>query len=109
KIAVMDEGNLLQYATPAEILARPSTEFVEALIGTADRPFRYLSLSGLESIVEPGTADGPPIPVTATQRDALAELLWSGRAALPVTGEGGALIGRVTRAVLVRLAERPMA
>jgi osmoprotectant transport system ATP-binding protein len=79
RIAVMDDGNLLQYATPAEILAYPATEFVETLIGSADRPFRYLSLSGLGDIVEPGTAQGAPLPVTASRRDALAELLWSGR------------------------------
>jgi len=109
KIAVMDDGNLLQYATPADILARPATDFVEALIGTADRPFRYLSLSRLDGIVEPGRAEGAPMPVTATRRDALAELLWSGRTGLPVTGDDGALIGRVTRETLIRLAERPKA
>jgi osmoprotectant transport system ATP-binding protein len=107
RIAVMDDGNLLQYATPAEILAYPATEFVETLIGSADRPFRYLSLSGLGDIVEPGTAQGAPLPVTASRRDALAELLWSGRAALPVTGSDGAVLGRVTRETLMRLAERP--
>jgi osmoprotectant transport system ATP-binding protein len=107
RIAVMDDGNLLQYATPAEILAHPATEFIETLIGSADRPFRYLSLSELGDIVEPGTAQGAPLPVTASRRDALAELLWSGRAALPVTGSDGAVLGRVTRETLMRLAERP--
>jgi osmoprotectant transport system ATP-binding protein len=107
RIAVMDDGKLLQYATPAEILAHPATEFVETLIGSADRPFRYLSLSGLGDIVEPGTAEGAPLPMTASRRDALAELLWSGRAALPVTGSDGAVLGRVTRETLMRLAERP--
>jgi osmoprotectant transport system ATP-binding protein len=107
RIAVMDDGNLLQYATPAEILAHPAREFVETLIGSADRPFRYLSLSELGDIVEPGTAQGAPLPVTASRRDALAELLWSGRAALPVTGSDGAVLGRVTRETLMRLAERP--
>jgi len=107
RIAVMDDGNLLQYATPAEILAYPATEFVETLIGSADRPFRYLSLSGLGDIVESGTAQGAPLPATASRRDALAELLWSGRAALPVTGSDGAVLGRVTRETLMRLAKRP--
>jgi osmoprotectant transport system ATP-binding protein len=108
KIAVMDDGNLLQYATPAEILANPATGFVETLIGTADRPFRYLSLSTLDGIVEAGTADGAPLPVTASRRDAFAELLWSGREALPVTGGDGAVLGRVTRERLMQLAERPV-
>jgi len=108
RIAVMDDGNLLQYAAPAEILASPATEFVETLIGTGDRPFRYLSLSALDGIVEAGMADGEPLPVTASRRDALAELLWSGRTALPVTGTDGTVLGRVTRETLLRLAERPV-
>ncbi|HET7413991.1 MAG TPA: ABC transporter ATP-binding protein [Pararhizobium sp.] len=107
KIAVMDGGKLLQYATPADILAKPATGFVETLVGTGDRPFRYLSLSEIGDIVEPGEADGEPLPVSASRRDALAELLWSGRAALPVTGEDGAVVGRVTRDVLMHQAARP--
>ena len=106
RIAVMDEGRLIQYATPAEILARPATPFVETLIGTGDRPFRLLSLNEIREAVEPGTAEGEALPASATQRDALAELLWSGREALPVEAEGK-LIGRVTVEGLVRRAARP--
>ena len=109
RIAVMDQGRLLQYASPAEILAAPATEFVETLIGTGDRPFRYLSLSGLDDIVEPGEAEGDALPATASRRDALAELLWSGRLALPVIGENGQPLGRVTRDALMREAARPAA
>ena len=107
RIAVMDEGKLLQYASPAEILARPASDFVETLTGQTDRPFRYLSLSGLGDMVEAGDAEGAPMAVSATRRDALAELLWSGREALPITDDDGAPLGRVTRAALMRAAQRP--
>jgi osmoprotectant transport system ATP-binding protein len=94
-IAVMDEGRLLQYAPPEEIIARPATPFVEELIGTAERPFRLLALARAGDLVEPGEAPGPPIPAGASARDACAELLWSGRTAAPVE-QDGAIVGRVT-------------
>jgi osmoprotectant transport system ATP-binding protein len=107
KIAVMDAGKVVQYASPAEILARPATGFVETMVGAGERPFKLLSLGSVGDAVEPGTAAGEAIPATATQRDALAELLWSGRPALPVKGPGGESLGKVTVQGLVKRAARP--
>ena len=107
KIAVMDAGKLVQYAKPAEILARPASGFVETLVGASERPFRLLSLGPVRDAVEPGGAEGDAIPSEATQRDALAELLWSGRPALPVKDADGKLLGRVTVEGLVKRAARP--
>lgn len=107
KIAVMDSGKLVQYATPQQILAKPANEFVQTLIGTADRPFRLLSLSAVSSLVQLGEASGEPISGNATQRDALAELLWSGREALPVSDESGKIVGKVTIRSLMEHAARP--
>jgi len=107
KIALMDGGRVVQYARPAEILTQPATAFVETLIGTGERPFKLLSLAAVGDAVEPGTADGEPIAATATQRDALAELLWSGRSALPVQGPDGAILGKVTVDGLIKRAARP--
>jgi osmoprotectant transport system ATP-binding protein len=106
KIAVMDQGRVAQYATPAELLTHSATPFVATMVGTGERPFKLLSLAPVAEAVEPGAADGAPIQADATQRDALAELLWSGRAALPVKGADGAILGRVTLAGLVRRAAR---
>ncbi|MDX8452566.1 ABC transporter ATP-binding protein [Mesorhizobium sp. VK9D] len=107
KIAVMDAGKLVQYAKPAEILARPASGFVETLVGAGERPFRLLSLGHVRDAVEPGGAEGEAMPCDATQRDALAELLWSGRPALPVKDADGKLLGRVTVEGLVKRAARP--
>lgn len=87
-IAVMDEGKLLQYGTPAEILTAPSTPFVQELVGSGERPFRLLALGHVAELTEPGNAPGPPIASSASLRDALAECLWSGRDLLPVEGGG---------------------
>ncbi|MFE0014307.1 ABC transporter ATP-binding protein [Mesorhizobium sp. NPDC059054] len=107
KIAVMDGGKLVQYAKPAEILAKPASSFVETLVGSSERPFRLLSLGRVGDAVEKGSAEGEAIPADASQRDALAELLWSGRPALPVKGADGKALGRVTVDGLVKLAARP--
>jgi osmoprotectant transport system ATP-binding protein len=106
-IAVMNAAKVLQFASPAEILARPATDFVETMLGTGERPFKLLSLRPVGEAVEPGDAEGEAIPATATQRDALAELLWSGKSALPVIGADGVPLGKVTVESLVRRAARP--
>ena len=105
-IAVMDKGKLLQCAKPAEIIANPATPFVAELIGTSERPFRLLSLAKVSDHIEPGDVSGEPIEASASLRDAYAELLWSGRPALPVRRDG-AIVGQVTLNTLSRLAARP--
>ena len=105
-IAVMDKGKLLQCAKPAEIIANPATPFVAELIGTSERPFRLLSLARVADHIETGEVAGEPIEASASLRDAYAELLWSGRPALPVRRDGQ-IVGQVTLDALSRLAARP--
>ncbi|MGX8007866.1 ABC transporter ATP-binding protein [Mesorhizobium sp. ORM8.1] len=107
KIAVMNAGKLVQYAKPAEILVRPASDFVETLVGASERPFRLLSLGHVRDAVETGGAEGEAIPGDISQRDALAELLWTGRPALPVKDTDGKALGRVTVEGLVKRAARP--
>ncbi|RUT30417.1 ABC transporter ATP-binding protein [Arsenicitalea aurantiaca] len=106
RIAVMDQGRVLQYAPPEDIIARPATPFVDALLGRGDRPFRLLSLGHVRDLLEPGTAQGEPIGPEASLREAFAECLWSGRDALPVI-ENGQALGIVRREALARQAGRP--
>lgn len=105
-IAVMDQGKLLQCAKPSEIISHPATPFVAELIGTGERPFRLLSLAKVGDHVEAGEISGEPIEATASLRDAYAELLWSGRPALPVRRDGQ-IVGHVSLHALSRLAARP--
>ncbi len=102
RIAVMDGGRLLQYGRPEELVRDPATPFVEALIGTAERPYRLLALRTLEDAIEPGEAAGPAMHMRTSQKDALAELIWSGRDALPVVADDGRPAGRVTRETLLK-------
>ncbi|KLK92052.1 amino acid ABC transporter ATP-binding protein [Microvirga vignae] len=96
RIAVMDQARLLQHATPAELLMHPADEFVERLVGTAERPFRLLTLTKVQDALEPGSAEGEPITASESLHDALSRLMWSGRKALPVADASGAIIGKVS-------------
>lgn len=107
RIAVMDAGQLKQYAPAAEILARPADAFVDDLIGTADRPFHYLTLETLGSAVEPGEAEGEPLAAGASLYEGLGALLWSGRKAAPVIGTDGAPLGRISLSGITDKAARP--
>ncbi|AZN71239.1 ABC transporter ATP-binding protein [Georhizobium profundi] len=107
-IAVMAEGKVVQYADPATLLVKPATDFVDNLVGTADRPFRLLSLRKVDDVMEPGGADGgEPVQPSTSLREAYANMLWQGREALPVVDASGAAIGQVRLAAISRLAARP--
>ena len=49
----MNEGKLVQYGTPLEIVTRPENEFIEELVGTGNM-MRRLSLLSVQSVL-----DGP--------------------------------------------------
>jgi osmoprotectant transport system ATP-binding protein len=107
RIAVMDKGALVQYGTPADLVKHPATEFVQTMIGASERPFRLLSIGTAGDAVEPGTASGEPIAATTSQREALSEMLWAGRSALPVIDADGTILGQVTLDALTRRAAKP--
>ncbi|WP_284777745.1 ABC transporter ATP-binding protein [Agrobacterium sp. lyk4-40-TYG-31] len=101
RIAVMDKGKIVQYGKPAELVRKPATDFVRTMIGERERPLRLLSVATVGEIVEPGEAEGEPLPAATSQRDALSAMLWTGRDMLPVTGPDGQAAGRIRREVLV--------
>nr|HRO15927.1 ABC transporter ATP-binding protein [Paracoccus sp. (in: a-proteobacteria)] len=97
RIAVMQAGRIEQFDTPARIIAAPATPFVRDLLGPGERVFRYLSLRPVAPLVRPGQAPGPALPANAPLSEALAEMIWSGRACLPVTDAAGTPLGGVDR------------
>ena len=107
RIAVMDKGGLVQYGTPLELVTRPASDFVRTMIGAGERPFRLLAIQSVAQALEPGVAEGEPLPETTSQRDALARMLWTGRTALPVSGADGRILGKVTLEGLSRQAAAP--
>ena len=95
RIAVMDAGRLVQYATPSEIITHPATDFVAEMVGDVERPLRLLSLIPVSQVVTAGPAEGAAIASDASLRDALSACLWTGRTSVPVE-RGGVPVGHVT-------------
>jgi osmoprotectant transport system ATP-binding protein len=96
RIAVMDQGRLLQEASPAEILAKPADPLVAALTGSADRALRLLSLTSAGAAAEPGDADGPEVPAAGSLRDALSAMVWAGVREARVVDDRDRPVGRLT-------------
>ncbi len=67
KIALMNEGRLVQYATPAEMLYRPENEFVENFVG-ADRALKGLQLLRVREIMTDSAPTAKPDEKTEAVR-----------------------------------------
>ena len=83
KIAILKQGGFLaQYDTPENILSNPNSEFVASFVGN-DRILKRLSLLRVgEMELEPangGTEGLPRINEKLTVRDALSEIIGSGK------------------------------
>ncbi len=99
KIAILREGgDLVQFDTPANILADPADDFVAQFVG-ADRGLKRLALTTLEEVDLDDTAaareknldahDGVTVPIKSTLRDALSVMMTdSVRPLLVVDGDG---------------------
>jgi osmoprotectant transport system ATP-binding protein len=92
KIAILKQGGVLaQYDTPANILSSPNSEFVASFVGN-DRILKRLSLVRVGDMdLEPangGTEDLPRISGRLSVKDALSELIGSGRSEAVVEEDG---------------------
>ena len=97
RIAVLRQGGALQqFDTPARVLGRPATPFVEQFVGQ-DRALRRLAVTPIEpsSLVPPGSSAAPEVPMDATLRDALAAL-FAGDTDVVRVVEDGTPVGDLT-------------
>ena len=96
KIALMNQGQLVQYDTPANLLYRPRNEFVEDFVG-ADRALKGLQLIRVKDVMR----SSPPT-VRADEEAAAAEkqMQREGIDCLVVVNEEGKFLGWVDRASL---------
>ncbi len=106
QIAILRDGELVQYDTPDRILAAPANDFVADFVG-ADRGLKRLVVWRLSDIpVDTGaeeTQSGPSAPESTSLRDALSLLLVEGTEHLTVTDADGNAKGTVTLATITRL------
>ncbi len=92
KIAILKQGGVLaQYDTPANILSSPNSEFVASFVGN-DRILKRLSLVRVGDMdllpANGGTEDLPRISGRLSVKDALSELIGSGRSEAVVEEDG---------------------
>jgi osmoprotectant transport system ATP-binding protein len=97
RIAVLRDGRVLQYDTPARLLAHPRDAFVESFVGS-DRALKRLALIEVAAYVQPlvVSAEGRRVRLEASLRDALAVLLESGGQPLVVVDADGGIRGTLT-------------
>jgi osmoprotectant transport system ATP-binding protein len=100
-VAVMSQGRVLQYAAPAELLTHPADAFVSRMTGLADRAMRLLSLLTAAQAALPGGCEGPAVPATASLREVLSELVWSGAQSARVVDADGTTRGHLTLAAIL--------
>jgi osmoprotectant transport system ATP-binding protein len=108
RIAILKDGELIQYGTPDEILARPVDDFVSDFVG-ADRGLKRLLLRELRDIEltsTNGDADElPTIDERTSLRDALSLMVTRRVTALTVLGEDGERRGTVSMEALAHFAD----
>lgn len=90
RILILNQGHLVQYGTPWQILTQSASPFVEELVGTED-VLKQLSVLSVERVMVTTTSPVPHLPKIdchASLRAALSLLLKSGQSQLQVmTGE----------------------
>jgi osmoprotectant transport system ATP-binding protein len=99
RIAVLSQGGVLeQYATPADLLGAPASEFVREFVGT-DRGIRRLAVTPIaeSSLVPADRSEGPVVPLRSSLYDALAAMLTAGTDRVQVVDGGGSPLGDLTR------------
>ncbi len=101
RVAVMSQGRLLQYDRPAVLLTHPADPFVARMTGLSDRAMKLLALTNAGQAALPGGSDGPRVASSASLREVLSELLWSGATSALVLGEDGAPRGQLTVAAIL--------
>jgi osmoprotectant transport system ATP-binding protein len=106
RIAILRDGELVQYDTPDNILARPANEFVADFVG-ADRGLKRLRVwelrhLKLDAVPGEGTA-GPAAPEETSLRDALSLMLVEGAERLTVLDGDGHPKGTVALEAITRL------
>jgi osmoprotectant transport system ATP-binding protein len=109
RVAILKEGELVQYGTPDEILASPANEFIADFVG-ADRGLKRLLLRKLAEIELAPAANGerddlPTIDEDTCLRDALSMMVTQRVSALTVLGTAGERRGTVSMESLAHFAD----
>ncbi|HEX2114608.1 MAG TPA: ABC transporter ATP-binding protein [Alphaproteobacteria bacterium] len=102
RIAILEQGRLVQIGTPADLLSAPATDFVRDFVGREDLGVRLLSVEPVANRVRDGDAPGEPIAASASLRQALSRMIAQGTDRLAVVDADGRRLGVLMLADLTR-------
>jgi osmoprotectant transport system ATP-binding protein len=103
RIAIMHEGRIVQLGAPDEILEHPANHFVSEFVGGQGIGLKLLSVRKIADRVRLGeNAEGQPLPIEASLRDALSAMTTRRTDKLPVRDAEGRNVGVIALADLVR-------
>ncbi|MFT6589368.1 MAG: osmoprotectant transport system ATP-binding protein [Rhodoferax sp.] len=94
RIVVIDQGIVLQAATPLELLTHPINDFVADFVGRSDMGIKLLSLHRAQALARAQAAiEGPNLPPNATLREAISAMALQQAVCINVLDATGAHIG----------------
>ena len=96
RIALMRDGRLVQYATPAELLANPKDDFVRDFVG-ADRTLKALRLLRVREVMD---EQPPSVEASESLAEAWKRMRQLGVNFLPVVDHEGRFLGWINRSAL---------
>ncbi|MCU9838974.1 betaine/proline/choline family ABC transporter ATP-binding protein [Ruegeria sp. WL0004] len=99
RIAIMKDGEIIQVATPEELVLNPATDYVAEFTRHIPRS-KVLTVGG---IMTPGTqAEGLPVPAAARVSE-VAEQIIAADAPRPVCDANGRIVGSIGRTAVARV------
>ena len=103
RIAVMHEGRIAQLGAPLDILEHPANDFVADFVGRQGIGLKLLSMRKVAERMRPGGhAEGEPLALDSSLREALSAMTLRGTDRLPVCDREGRRVGTIALADLVR-------
>ena len=103
QIAIMNEGRIVQLGSPLEILEHPANDLVGDFVGRQGLGLKLQSERKIGDRVRAGeTAEGEPLPLDTSLRDALSAMTARRTDRLPVSDAEGRDVGVIALADLVR-------
>jgi osmoprotectant transport system ATP-binding protein len=103
RIAIMNEGRIVQAGRPLDIIERPANDFVRDFVGHQGRGLRLLAVRTVADRLRRGeNAEGEALALDAPLSEALSAMAMRHTDRVPVEDGEGRRIGVVTLADLVR-------
>lgn len=102
RIAVMENGKILQYAPPIQILRNPAHSFIKEFVGRSDFGLKLLTVQKVRDRLRPNEqSDGEPISPDMSLREALSLMILRNRDSLPVKSENSDVTGVIRLADMI--------